>query len=354
MEKNLRLFLSEIRSGITPVIDTFFYTKKNVLSAINPHAVLLHKRLKDFVLRGKMIRGTLVCLANALFSQEILPAAYRAGAAMELFQSALLIHDDIMDRDELRRGEPSIYYSYVRDAEKEQTADHYHLGESMGLCAGDFSIFLGFDLLASLDLPEQYLSRVISLCAEEYASVGIAQMEDVYLGFTAEDASLDRILELYRYKTGRYTFGLPLCIGAVISGCSNQLIGDLMRLGELLGIIFQVKDDEIGLLSDASSAGKSIGIDVKENKKTLHRKFLLEDRRAAHLSSYFGAEDLSSAQLNEIREALVSLNIIDRIHVLVTDHAERAKKIIETLTQVPDEKKSYLYQLLDYNLTRSF
>ncbi len=354
MEKNLKLYLSHLRSGIKEILDTFFLNKKNTLSAINPHAVLLHDRLIDFIMRGKMIRGSLVCLSNALFSKNIVPAAFRAGAAMELFQSALLIHDDIIDRDTLRRGDSSIFYAYVEDAEKDRLPESYHFGESMGVCAGDFSIFLGFELLSSLELPELDRGRIISLCSKEYASVGIAQMEDVYLGSTNEEASLERILELYRYKTGRYTFGLPLCIGAMISGCGSKLIDELMHLGELFGIIFQIKDDEIGLYSDSSSAGKSIGIDVIENKKTIHRKYLLEDSRAAHLSSYFGAEQLTASQLDEIRNALKSFKIIDRINNILSDRAEQAREIIDSLAVLQAEDKTYLYQLLDYNLTRSF
>jgi geranylgeranyl diphosphate synthase type I len=82
---------------------------------------------------------------------------------MELIQSAFLIHDDIMDRDEFRRGEASLFWRYKAEAESQKLPDAYHYGESMGMCAGDGAFFLAFDLLSTENVPE----KISSLCAQE-------------------------------------------------------------------------------------------------------------------------------------------------------------------------------------------
>ena len=245
------------------------------------------RRLDEFSARGKMIRGCLVRLGFELGGGKSVPpeaeeSVARAGAAMELFQSGLLVHDDIMDRDRTRRGAPTLHVGYEADLARGLYGDPAHNGSSLGICAGDLAYFSAFHVLAGLEVPADVARQVCQTAARELALVGVAQMQDVANGavrhesinpFREATASPDEqaILLLYRYKTGRYTFSLPLSIGATLAGADLQTKASLEEAGEALGILFQLKDDELGLFADEDELGKPVGADIREDKKTLFR-----------------------------------------------------------------------------------
>ncbi|HOX19212.1 MAG TPA: polyprenyl synthetase family protein, partial [Spirochaetales bacterium] len=221
------------------------------------------RRLEAFALRGKLIRGVLVRLGYELASGRTaegsaLVAVERAGAAMELFQSGLLVHDDIMDRDRTRRGVPTLHVEYERALEEAGYGDPVHYGEALGICAGDLAYFAGFGVLASLPVAPDAARKAAEIAAEELCLVGAAQMLDVANGaarpgsrnaFAPGPVEPDEegILRLYRYKTGRYTFSLPLALGAALADADDATRLALETAGEELGLLFQLKDDELGI-----------------------------------------------------------------------------------------------------------
>src|SRR6056297_199031 len=228
-------------------------------------------KIQDFSGKGKMLRGGLVALAYFLTAAEstaatndaiagtgtqekpkhpektsptseflIPPRAVSAvGGVMELFQSAFLIHDDIMDRDEKRRGGQSVYAQYVSLAQEKQFSDAYHTGEAMGICVGDIAFFLAFEILSEVSRATGNM-QISELCSRELSYVGVAQMLDVYWGQTKAPITEKEVFDLYRYKTGRYTFSLPLLCGGHLAGAKQEQLDDLERIGELLGIVFQL------------------------------------------------------------------------------------------------------------------
>jgi geranylgeranyl diphosphate synthase type I len=264
-----------------------------------------------------MIRGILVRLGYELCAAEGPDAAMdrvldRAGAAMEFLQAGLLIHDDIMDRDTLRRGSTTVHTQYERDAAAAQAADPVHHGESLGVCAGDVAFFLGFHELASLPVPPALQERareVAAFSAQELCWVGVAQMQDVRSGAGGIGSNPDpaQILRVYRYKTGRYTFSLPLVIGARLAGGSQAHVEALDQAGENLGVVFQLKDDELGIFGDAAQSGKRADSDIREDKKTLLRHFLFEAADAqlrTKLEAVFGSREPGEEGLEFVRAAM--------------------------------------------------
>lgn len=213
----------------------FLEEQKKPWQKVNLWGEDLTEKLKKFVIAGKTIRGTLVFLSAEMFGlkdeKTILPAA----AAMELIQSSLLIHDDIMDRDLKRRGMETIFATYLPTAKKERFSDPFHFAVSMGICAGDIGFFLAMKLLQSPLIKNALADEIMKVC--------LAQMDDVYWGYKKERPTVAQIEKIYRYKTARYSFSLPLVIGAILAGQSKKTITALERLGEGLGIAFQIKDD---------------------------------------------------------------------------------------------------------------
>ena len=310
-------YFQQVRPGIARAIRDILTASAPRLAAISPMGGQLAARLDSYAQSGKMIRGILVRLGFELCAPAAPDAAMdrvldRAGAAMEFLQAGLLIHDDIMDRDVLRRGKTTVHTQYERDAAAAQAADPAHHGLSLGVCAGDVAFFLGFHVLASLPVaPElrERARRVAAFSAEELCWVGVAQMQDVRngAGGIGSDPDPAQILRVYRYKTGRYTFSLPLVIGAMLADGGPAHLEALDQAGENLGVVFQLKDDELGIFGDAAQSGKRADSDVREDKKTLLRHFLFQAADAelrAKLETFFGRPDPGEEGLRFVREAM--------------------------------------------------
>ncbi len=156
--------MEKSRRKIEAFFGPFFKSRSAGLSAVNSWGADFVERIRPFTTGGKMIRGGLVRLAfdqhSAGSEREIghkiaARDAVKSGAALELFHSAFLIHDDIMDDDPVRRGKPSLHVQYASRAAAAGLADSPGFGRAAALCAGDILIFLGLEILASLESPSR-------------------------------------------------------------------------------------------------------------------------------------------------------------------------------------------------------
>lgn len=312
------------------------------------------RRLRDYALRGKLLRGALVGFGYRLFhTDDPLPiACVEAGAAMELLQSFLLVHDDIMDQDDMRRGGPSVHRQYIDAAPVDDAGRAGQYGISMGICAGDVAAFQAIEQLATLSTDDTIRARITEVVAREISLVGLAQMQDVHHGYVAE-AGDDAILDVYTYKTGRYTFSLPMMVGAMLAGADQQTVTALGTLGEHLGRIFQIRDDQLGLFGSEADTGKPSGSDIREDKKTPFRNALLALLPAdSALRGVFGAESVAPEQIEAIRAALRDTGAMDRVERLV-QHDDRASRELIDRLPIASAGAEALRSLLEYNLSRT-
>ena len=210
--------LQRYKKEIDVFLASFLASKQKEYGRINRWGPDAMEKIRAIVSRGKTIRGSLV-----LFIHQSLQGrsrdALRVAAAFELVQTALVIHDDIMDHDEARRGLPALHIQYK--------------SEALAMCVGDILFFLAHELLSNTDV------QVVT--DQVFQEVCIAQMEDV-----AKSAKTKKdVLSLYTYKTARYTFSLPLMAGARLARADKKTIAVLEKLGEAMGILFQIRDDEL-------------------------------------------------------------------------------------------------------------
>ncbi len=350
-------FLAETKKAMLGFLDDFFTEVGEDYGKINRWGPDTLPRLRDFLSGGKMIRGGLVRFTHDMHRGLALGDAVAAGAAMELFQSAFLIHDDIMDRDLVRRGKPSVHAQYRSLCAAEGLRDADRVGEALGICAGDIAIFLAFEILASLRSDPGTACRLLRLFSRELQYVGLAQMADVHNGASDRPISREETLAMYRYKTGRYTFSLPFAAGLVLAGAGEAAVDDFTRLGETLGLLFQIKDDELGIWGREAELGKPVGSDVAENKKTLYREILF--RRAAgpardRLAAVFGGPAPSAADLDFVREQLETSGVRGEVAALVDGLSAEAGRLITSLAAGKGEPwREMLEELLAFNLGRT-
>ncbi len=350
-------FIREQKTRISAFLSGYLDAEKKRLASIDPIGTDVLDRLLDFSLKGKMLRGALVRLGYSLFGEGNPDVLVRIGGALELLQSALLIHDDIMDRDEYRRGERSVFYQYVNKADTIGYRDAYHVGEALGICAGDLGFFLAFGLVSRIDTDETVRNRILETCATEMCVVSVAQMTDVLNGAKSGVASEESVLRLYRYKTGRYTFSLPLVLGATAAGTTGSVLDELEEIGEILGLVFQLKDDEIGLYGDEKETGKPAGSDIRSGKKTLYSYFLANQAKGddrAKLDSIFGNQNTTEEDLDYIRDLAERLGVRDVVRQRMEEYGCIAEEKIKRIGIRNEESRENLVRLISYNLNRSF
>lgn len=357
----MKAYLMARRGDIREALESLFEEQREELEAVNTWGGDAIDRLRHYMDGGKMIRGSLVFLGEELFREPVLSESVRIAAAMELLQAFLLIHDDIMDRDDLRRGKLSMHAQYRglvagKKGELRLDGEGQHLGEALAICVGDISAFLAFELVGQVHVPDRIRVHMLRLLSREIVKVGVAQMQDVYNGYVRGSVPKEDILSVYTYKTGRYTFSLPLMLGALLAEREEaELLGELAEVGERLGRAFQIKDDQLGLFGTAEDIGKPVGSDVSEDKKTIVRSLLFERAtkgQKGELDGFFGNPEVGQEEIARIREIAEEHGIPELIQRQVDEENRGIRDSIENL-RVRDDGRRLLTELFEYNRSRS-
>lgn len=346
------LFVS-YRNRIISEMEAFFVKVREIFKVRDKWFFDALDRLYEFAISGKMLRGALVMFSENMFSNMITRDSVRCAVSVELLQSGLLIHDDIMDEDTQRRGKDSVFFQYKKLADSMGMVNSYHIGESIGMCVGNFAFSLAFLALGEIE-KKSVLDRLVLKFGEEMAIVGVGQMKDVIASGQKELLTEDEVVSIYRYKTARYSFSLPFSLGAILSEASEDDMSLVEEIGECIGIIFQIQDDKIGLLGDESVIGKPVGSDIKENKKTLYHLYLMNsvnEEEKSRLLGIFGNRGVSQEEINYVVSLIRKYNILEKVDKKVKEFAEIAKEKIRKL-KVDDKYKEFLFDLVEYNLRR--
>jgi len=199
-------------------------------------------------LGGKRIRPVLCLMGNELFD-EINPDAWHVATAIELFHNFTLIHDDIMDKAPLRRGNETV---------------HAKFGENTALLAGDVMLVAAYDCLNKINTS--YIRSIISLFNKTASEVCEGQQLDMDFEKT-DNVSLDDYLHMIELKTS-VLLAASLKMGSILGGASQRNQNLLYEFGKKLGIAFQIQDDYLDAFGDPKKFGKQPGGDIKANKKT--------------------------------------------------------------------------------------
>jgi geranylgeranyl diphosphate synthase, type I len=230
---------------------------------------------------GKRLRPALVYYgyraAGGTDEERILDTA----VAIELIHMFLLIHDDIIDRDALRHGEPTLHERYRRWGVRHLgLADPDHFGDSIALIVGDMLFALGNDIIFRSGFPHQNVYAALSKMQGIVSRTVIGQARDIYIEYRGS-ATEAEILKMYENKTARYTVEGPLHLGLLLAGGSEALAANLSRFALPLGVAFQIQDDILGIFGDAERIGKPVASDLKEGKITFLVSHILEQGSSA-------------------------------------------------------------------------
>ncbi len=249
--------------------------------------------IRDFTVNGgKRLRPVFMILGHNLFKNEN-ENIFRASISIELAQSYLIIHDDVIDQSDVRRGRPAMHVA-IRNRLLDGTERSKRMGEGLAIVAGDLAEAYAHESLLTSDFGSSEIIRADLELTKTIETTGYGQFLDI-MSTVLDSFCVNDLMRLHLWKTAKYTLEGPLSMGAILSGTRKDIF-PLKSYGKLLGIAFQLKDDILGLFGDEKVIGKSIFSDVNEGKKTLlmlkaiefsndsDRKFIGESLKSGNIS----------------------------------------------------------------------
>ncbi len=254
--------MEELRGRINRELESFFARK--IYDCEDEKIRNVITELKNFTMNGgKRIRPIMMIIGYGLFN-NIDDKIIKASISIELAQSYLLIHDDIMDNSDMRRGMPSFHKSMESKIGKEDGAK---IAENIAISAGDLIDTYSHEALLSSGFDLKNLINADSEFSKIIEDTGKGQILDIYSSID-EEYSEKNLLKLHYLKTARYTIQGPMLMGAYLAGNTNY-IENIKTFGRCAGIAFQLYDDVLGLFGNEKNTGKPIKGDVNDGKKTL-------------------------------------------------------------------------------------
>jgi len=274
--------------------------------------------LRDYLLRGgKRLRGALVLLGHQA-GGGLPEAALEASIGVELLHGYLLIHDDFMDRDDVRRGGPTIHAALAKSLGG-------HLAGSIAILLGSLCQAWAYELVLSTSVgPPRALEAARQLTAT-LQEVTVGQALDLLAPLGELDAA--GVLEVQQLKTGSYTFELPLRIGALLAGASSEVLAALERYARPLGQAFQIADDLLGTFGAPEATGKPNASDLRDGKRTLLIARALEQATPEDAAALRRGLGDPSADVEQLRAILRRTGAVDSARAeanSLRDHALRA------------------------------
>ena len=345
--------IEQIRKNIDKSLASFLDTVKKdyKLHLVSP---LLFESIREFTLReGKRLRPLLLVLTYkgyAAPAKKISRKLYNASTCMEFLHNFMLIHDDIIDRSDLRRGKPTMHKILERTV---KSNDPDKLGIDLGIIAGDIVYALAIDAFLSIDEPSERKERALKYFIQTAAFTAMGEFIDTVSGVKpVEDVDEKEVFLNYTLKTARYTFDCPMVTGAILAGANNKEIKNISRFGILIGQAFQIQDDIIGIFEEEANIGKSILSDLAEGKKTLlvtHAFSVLRGDAKKEFLNIFNKKTKTLKDLETVKKIFVKAKSLDYALKAIHVRLNEAQKILNSL----DMNEEYR-RLLEASLLKLF
>lgn len=329
---------------VEKVLSDFFKMKKD--NCKNDNIKNIIEKIEEYTLRGgKRIRPVLMIFGYKLYNGKNIEEIIKASAALELVQSYLLIHDDIIDESLLRRGKSTIH----KILEKEY--NDKKIGTDLSIIAGDLADSYSVELINSSDFDEKLKYKAIVKLSEIIEYTGYGQVLDILSAYQTANFE-ENLLLIHKYKTAKYTIEGPLILGGLLAGETDFDL--ISKYAINVGIAFQLQDDILGLFGDEKALGKPVTSDLEEGKKTLLIIKILENTSSEEkkkILKILGSKNISLTELKYVQNLAVKTGSLKYSQ----DMSERL--ITEAITVIKDlkiQEKEFLVEFANYVISRKF
>ncbi|MFC4019495.1 polyprenyl synthetase family protein [Micromonospora sp. GCM10011542] len=329
-----------LRQRVDKALTEFLANQRARLTAVDDALVPVAEAIEAFVLGGgKRLRPAFAYWgfrgAGGVDGDQVLTAL----AALEFVQASALIHDDLMDRSDTRRGEPAVHRRFAaRHREAGWGGDPDGFGDAAAILLGDLCLVWSDELLHSAGLDPRAVARARPVFDEMRTEVTVGQYLDVLTQVT-RDTSVERASKVARYKSAKYTVERPLLLGAALADASADVRTAYSAYGLPLGEAFQLRDDVLGVFGDPAQTGKPAGDDLREGKRTYLVAAAVEttdDAGRELLLGRLGDPELDEAGVARLRELITASGALARTEqriVTLTDTALAALTTVDLDTE---------------------
>jgi geranylgeranyl diphosphate synthase type I len=332
-------------------IDSFLDDRTAELAAVSPDLEVLDAAARGLLAGGKRFRA-LFCYwgwqAVASRGDDFDPigtevhgvdAVVSVAAALELFHAAALVHDDIMDNSDLRRGEPSLHRRFEtlhRDRGWSGDAEGY--GEAAALLIGDLllgwsdTLFEGGLALSDADAATATRAEFVRMRTEVMLGQYLDMLEEHSWRGRAEAELLSRAHRVVVYKSAKYSVEAPLALGASLAGGSLAQLAALREFGLPLGVAFQLRDDLLGVFGDPAVTGKPSGDDLREGKRTVLialARQLLPGSASRLLDELLGDPALDAGQIAMLQASIRDSGAVDQVERIIARNVQVATDVLQ-------------------------
>lgn len=320
-----------LRPRVERVIDLHLRRQRTVLSAQSPDLLPLVEAAAALLAGGKRLRAAFCYWGWRGAGSADEDAIVNAATCLEFFHAAALIHDDLIDGSDTRRGIPSAHRRFA--AVHEQSGwqgDPSRFGNAAALLLGDLCLGWSDELLNNSGLSEAALRRgrpVFERMRTELIGGQFLDILEQASGAQDPVGQAARARQVIRHKSAKYSVEHPLRLGGLLAGGAERLLASYSGYGLALGEAFQLRDDVLGVFGDPERTGKPAGDDLREGKRTVLVAYAQERASAAQtavMDKFLGDRSLDPVALDELREIIVDTGALQRVERLIADLVARS------------------------------
>lgn len=331
-----------VHNAVSARLDRFLTARGSQSLEYGPDAGVLFESAAAALQGGKRLRARFchagwrsVARYSARDAAET-DALWDLCAALEIFQSAALVHDDLIDNSDTRRGNPSAHRALQQKHRSlAWSGDAESFGRAAAILLGDLLVAWSDDLLEESLTDHAQAPEVRT----EYARMRRDVTTGQFLDIAEESAWLvsplsehaDRALRVVSLKSARYSIEQPLLLGALLAGANESQQDALRRFGHPIGMAFQLRDDLLGVFGDQSLTGKPTGDDLREGKRTVLIAYTRERLDASArrvLDELLGDPSLTEDQVSALQATIAESGALARVETLIASYAHEADRAL--------------------------
>ncbi len=346
-------FLREYKKKVDKEIKTYLDKAINEAQKEDPFITQALQYVKEFVLAGgKRLRPALMYYSYLGLGGRRKQEIIKTSVSIELIHAFLLIHDDIIDKDDKRHNVDTVNYRYQKLG-KRLFQDEEHFGNSMAIIIGDMIGALGNQVIFQSHFPAETIIRALDKLQSIVSKTVIGEAQDVYISYKKK-ADEKEILKMYENKTAKYSLEGPMHLGAILAGAKETDLQKISQLAIPLGIAFQIQDDILGIYGDEKKLGKPVGSDIREGKQTI---LLIKASQRANskqkrfLQSLVGKESISKKEIEQFRQIIDQTGAKQYASQLAKKKIEESKQVIQEINWNKASQK-FLLSVADYMYKR--
>jgi geranylgeranyl diphosphate synthase, type I len=348
----------DLRSRVQKVVDDHLSLQARRLGELGPDLVPLLEAIGELVGGGKRLRPAFCYWGWRGAGGDDVPQIVQAACSFELFQAAALLHDDVMDASDTRRGRPAAHRRMaMMHRQNHWDGDADRFGAAAAILAGDLCLSWSDELLTQSGLDPAAIARarpVFDLMRTQLMGGQYLDVLEQVLPEGAGGGTIERARRVITFKSAKYTVEHPLLVGGLLAGAPDDLLAAYSAYALPLGTAFQLRDDVLGVFGDPDRTGKPAGDDLREGKRTVLVAEALaraDDRQAEVLRADLGDVGLDVQGVDRLREVMSETGALAHVEQLIATLAGEARAALHS-TDVAQPALAVLDGLVDAATSR--